>query len=63
MNIQLIIVIIIGVAVAAILLRSVYRFFFVENKNGYCGGCTGCSLSKEWKEEEEVDPYTAYLNQ
>ena len=63
MNIQLIIVIIIGVAVAAILLRSIYRFFFVENKNGYCGGCTGCSLSKERKEEEEVDPYTAYLNQ
>lgn len=63
MDVQLILVIIIGVAVAAILLRSIYRFFFVKNKNGYCGGCTGCSLSKDWKEEEEVDPYTAYLHQ
>ena len=63
MDIQLIIVIIIGVAVAAILLRGIYRFFFVENKNGYCGGCTGCPLSKDWKEDEEVDPYTSYLNQ
>lgn len=63
MDIQLIIVIIIGVAVAAILLRSIYRFFFVEKKDGYCGGCTGCSLSSNIKEkEEEPDPYTAYLN-
>lgn len=62
MDLQLIIVIIIGIAVAALLLRSVYRFFFVEKEGGYCGGCTGCSLSKEWKEEEEVDPYTSYLN-
>ena len=63
MDIQLIIVIIIGIVIAAILLRSIYRFFFVEKKNGYCGGCTGCSLSKDWKEEEEIDPYTSYLNQ
>lgn len=62
MDLQLIIVIIIGVAVAAILLRGIYRFFFIEKKEGYCGGCTGCSLSKEWKEEDEVDPYTSYLN-
>ncbi len=63
MDIQLIIVIIIGVTVGAILLRNIYRFFFVESKSGYCGGCTGCALSKDWKEEEETDPYTAYLNQ
>ncbi len=63
MDIQLIIVIIIGFAVAAILLRGIYRLFFVENKSGYCGGCTGCSMSKEWKEDKEVDPYTSYLNQ
>lgn len=63
MNIQLIIVIVIGIAVAAILLRNLYRFFFVEKKEGYCGGCTGCSLSKDWKEkDEEVDPYTSYMN-
>lgn len=63
MNIQLIIVIMIGIAVAAILLRSLYRFFFVENKDGHCGGCSGCSFSKNWKEADEVDPYTSYLNQ
>lgn len=52
MNIQLIIVILIGVVIATILLRGIYRFFFVEKKDGYCGGCTGCSLSKDWKEEK-----------
>ena len=62
MEIQLAIVILIGIVVAAILLRSVYRFFFVEKKEGYCGGCTGCSLSREWKEEEEPKPYIGYLN-
>lgn len=62
MDIQLIIVIIIGLAVVAILLRNIYRLFFVENKNQYCGGCTGCSVSKEWKKDKEVDPYTSYLN-
>ena len=61
MDLQLIIVIIIGIAVAAIVLRNVYRFFFVEKKNGHCGGCTGCSLSKEWKEDEQANPYTSYL--
>lgn len=61
MNIQLIIVIVIGIAVAAILLRNLYRFFFVEKKEGYCGGCTACSLSKKWEEDKkEVDPYTSY---
>jgi hypothetical protein len=62
MNIQLIIVIIIGLAVAGILLRNVYRFFFVEKKDGYCGGCTGCSVSKKWNEDEKPNPYTSYLD-
>ncbi len=62
MDLQLIIVFIIGVAVAAILLRGIYRFFFVKKEGGHCGGCTGCSLSREWKEEDEVDPYTSYLH-
>ena len=62
MDIQLFIVILIGVAVTAIILRGIYRFFFTENTNKYCGGCTGCSLSKDWNEEEEVDPYRSYLN-
>ncbi len=62
MNIQLIIVILIGIIVAGILLRSVYRFFFVERKEGYCGGCRGCSMSQNLNEEDEPDPYTSYLN-
>ena len=62
MNVQLIIVIVIGLAVAGILLRSVYRFFFVEKKDGYCGGCTGCSMSKKWDEDEKPNPYTSYLD-
>ena len=61
MNLQLIIVILIGVAVAAILIRNVYRFFFViDRKKNICGGCTGCSMSKEW-EKDRQDPYRAYL--
>ncbi|MDD2476630.1 MAG: FeoB-associated Cys-rich membrane protein [Dysgonamonadaceae bacterium] len=60
MNLQFIIVIFIGIVVAAILLRSVYRFFFVEKKSGYCGGCTGCSMSQKNK-EEPADPYRSYL--
>lgn len=61
MNLQLTIVILIGLVVAAVIIRNVYRFFFVTdiNKN-HCGGCTGCSMSKEW-EEDKQDPYRAYL--
>lgn len=61
MNLQLIIVILIGIVVAVILLRNIYRFFFViDRKKNICGGCTGCSMSKEWKEDIH-DPYRAYL--
>ena len=61
MDLQLIIVIFIGLVVAAVIILNVYRFFFVTdiNKN-HCGGCTGCSMSKEW-EEDKQDPYRAYL--
>lgn len=61
MNLQLIIVILIGLVVAAVIIRNVYRFFFVTdiNKNP-CGNCSGCSMSKNW-EEEKQDPYRAYL--
>ncbi len=61
MNLQLIIVILIGLVVAGILIRNVYRFFFViDRRKNICGGCTGCSMSKEWKEDVH-DPYRAYL--
>lgn len=61
MNLQLTIVILIGLVVAAVIIRNVYRFFFVTdiNKNP-CGSCSGCSMSKNW-EEEKQDPYRAYL--
>src|SRR5690554_6925633 len=45
MDIQLLIVIIIGITVGTILLRGIYRFFFVKKDVSYCGGCTMCELS------------------
>ncbi len=47
MNIQLFIVIIIGIVVGIILARALYRFFFTERGNSSCGGCTGCDIYKE----------------
>ena len=47
MNIQLFIVIIIGIIVGIILARAIYRFFFTEKDHSMCGGCTGCDISKE----------------
>ncbi|WP_139224201.1 FeoB-associated Cys-rich membrane protein [Proteiniphilum acetatigenes] len=47
MDIQLFIVIIIGIAVGIILARVVYRFFFTERDPSHCGGCTGCDIQKE----------------
>ena len=45
MDIQLLIVIIIGITVGTILLRGIYRFFFFILDVSYCGGCTMCELS------------------
>lgn len=47
MDIQWIIVIIIGIAVAAKLIHSLYKLFFVKKDTPYCGGCTGCEVSKK----------------
>ncbi len=61
MNVQIIIVILIGLAVAVLLMRNLYRFFFViDRKKNMCGGCTGCNMSKN-DEEVGKDPYRAYL--
>lgn len=63
MDIQLIIVILIGIAVAALLVRNVYRFFFtIDRKENPCGGCTACGVSKQWNKEAPKDPYRAYLD-
>ncbi|NLJ00663.1 MAG: hypothetical protein GX371_05890 [Bacteroidales bacterium] len=43
MDIQFFIVILIGIAVGAILLRGLYRFFFDKKKSPYCGSCTLCT--------------------
>lgn len=47
MNIQLIIVILIGIVVSAIVIRGIYRFFFVKKESGFCNGCTGCEVGKK----------------
>ncbi|HHV85430.1 MAG TPA: FeoB-associated Cys-rich membrane protein [Petrimonas sp.] len=44
MSLQLFIVILIGIVVSGIVIRAVYRFFFVKKKSGFCGGCKGCDL-------------------
>ncbi|MFA6838265.1 MAG: hypothetical protein WCR12_05410 [Dysgonamonadaceae bacterium] len=47
MNVQLIIIILIGIAVAARLGYGIYRFFFVKSDNPYCGSCSGCDISSK----------------
>lgn len=47
MDLQLFIVLIIGVIVSVVVIRGIYRFFFVKKKTGFCGGCSGCEFSPE----------------
>ena len=54
MDIQLFIVIIIGIVVGIILLREIYQFFFMKKDFSHCGGCNMCELPK--KETEESLP-------
>jgi len=44
MELQLIIVIIIGIIVGIILLRQIYHFFFTKKDSSRCGGCNMCEL-------------------
>jgi len=44
MDIQLIIVFIIGIAVAVKLGYEIYKFFFVKKDSPYCNGCTMCKI-------------------
>ncbi|GEM_PF-941164 len=45
-NVQLIIVVLIGIAVAVKLGYEIYRFFFVKKDTSYCNGCSMCEISK-----------------
>ncbi|WP_436416437.1 hypothetical protein [Petrimonas sp.] len=47
MNLQLAIVIIIGIIVSVIVIRGIYRFFFVKKESGFCGGCNACEFNPE----------------
>jgi len=47
MDIQLFIVIIIGIVVGIILLREIYQFFFTKKDFSHCGGCNMCELPKK----------------
>lgn len=49
MDFQLFIVIVIGIGVAAIVVRSLYRFFFVKRDSSYCNGCKMCDLPEKKK--------------
>ncbi|MDD3788877.1 MAG: hypothetical protein PHO94_09305 [Petrimonas sp.] len=52
MDIQLVIVILIGIAVAAKLAHEIYKFFFVRNDSPYCGGCSMCDVPKKAQKQE-----------
>ena len=49
MDIQFLIVILIGIAVAVKLVHEIYKLFFVEKDSLYCNGCTMCDLPKQKK--------------
>ena len=45
MNLQMYIVILIGVIVLTILLRGVLRFFFSKESSRKCGSCSSCEFN------------------
>ncbi|NLX80027.1 MAG: FeoB-associated Cys-rich membrane protein [Proteiniphilum sp.] len=48
MDIQLIIVILVGLGVSFVLIRGVYRFFFTNKKSaGICGSCNACEFNPQ----------------
>lgn len=54
MNIQLLIVIVIGVTVGIILLRKLYEFFFTKKDASFCGGCKACDLGEIQRENRKL---------
>lgn len=51
MDLQLFIVIIIGIIVGIILLLQIYHFFFTKRDSSYCGGCSMCEIGDSKKAE------------
>lgn len=47
MDLQLILVIIIGLAVAIRVMLGIYRFFFSKSESGYCGSCKACEFNPD----------------
>jgi len=47
MDLQLYIVIIIGIIVGIIVLRQIYHFIFIQKDHTRCGGCNMCDLPKK----------------
>ena len=54
MNLQLLIVIIIGIITGIILLRQIWNFFTREDASSYCGGCNMCELPHKKETEEPL---------
>lgn len=55
MDIQLIIVVLVGIVVSYILIRGVYRFFFVNKKSsGICGSCNMCEFNPQNADKRDV---------
>ncbi|MDR2815987.1 MAG: hypothetical protein LBB62_04720 [Proteiniphilum sp.] len=47
MDIQWVIIILTGIAVAVKLVHSLYKLFFVKKDSSCCGRCPGCAVSKK----------------
>ena len=53
-DIQLIIVIIIGVVVAWIVARKLYTFFFKKEKSSHCSGCSAGDVASNKTQKSKV---------
>ena len=65
MSLQLLIVIIIGIVVSIVVVREIYRFFFVKRASGSCGGCQGCDFNRfpnasRWAGDVDFFPADVY---
>jgi hypothetical protein len=62
-DIQLIIVIAIGIVTLFFILRSMYRFFFTKRSTSYCDSCKMCKPIKyNVKKEEGNDIHKSIVN-
>lgn len=47
MNVQLIVIIVIGAIVAAIIAQKTYRFFTTKESGRGCPGCSSCEIPEK----------------